>query len=257
MSRWIAMHCGEEIDTLQERHPNAFLLLCQIARRARWKDCAITGLAMGEAFIGDWKTAGLPSKKAYQVAKSRLEKCGLVNFRGGNRGTRATLMNSTIFSLSQDDKGPPEAPPRGTEGEAKGNRGGTIHTDTQKTPITPIEDGPDFQSIVGAYPRRENIQEALRFVSESVTNGADPTTILIGTRAIAAVIQQLPSGHLNAFVPGAAKFFKNERWRDDPQTWLRSGTAKNGAALPPLDLGGRKVGSVKRFVDGKAVTTSK
>jgi hypothetical protein len=164
MSRWIAMHCGEEIDTLQEKHPNAFLLLCQIARRARWKDCAITGLAMGEAFIGDWKTAGLPSKKAYQVAKSRLEKCGLVDFKGGNKGTRATLTDTRIFSLSQDDRGNPEAPPRGNEGEAKGKRGGTIHTENKDTPITLSEPAslPEAPSSGRRFPDHSALQAKIR-----------------------------------------------------------------------------------------------
>lgn len=88
--------------------------------------------------------------------------------------------------------------------------------------------------------------EALGHVARSVKNGADPVAILTGTRAIAAVIKQLPSGHLNAFAVSAATFFKNERWRDDPQTWLRSGAAKNGAAPTELRLGGREVGSMTR-----------
>jgi hypothetical protein len=127
------------------------------------------------------------------------------------------------------------------------------HNPTHTTP--PDKTEPDFQSIVGAYPRREGVAEALRYVSDSVANGADPAAILTGTRAIAAVIQQLPSGHHNAYVVSAKTFFKNERWRDDPQTWLRQGTAKNGAALAPLNLGGRKVGSVTRIVNGEPVTT--
>lgn len=133
MSRWIALHCGEDVDALQENYPNAFLLLCQIARRARWKDCLITGMREGEAFIGDWKTAGLPSRKAYEVAKERLTKCGLVSFKGGNKGTVATLLNTTIFSISNDVKGEQEEQPRGNQGASKGNPGGTNHTDTQKT----------------------------------------------------------------------------------------------------------------------------
>jgi hypothetical protein len=108
------------------------------------------------------------------------------------------------------------------------------------------EKPPDFADIVGAYPKREAVAEALGHVARSVKNGADPSAILTGTRAIAAVIGQLPSGHLNAFVVSAATFFKNERWRDDPQTWLRSGAAKNGAAAGSLKLGGREAGSMTR-----------
>ena len=138
------------------------------------------------------------------------------------------------------------------------------NTSTKCTPLPPegeefSPDGVrvDFQTIVGAYPRREGVAEALGHVSASVRRGADPAAILTGTRAIAAVIGQLPSGHLNAFVVSASKFFQNERWRDDPQTWLRHGAAKNGAAAGTLNLGGRKVGSVTRIVNGEPVTTDK
>jgi hypothetical protein len=108
------------------------------------------------------------------------------------------------------------------------------------------EKHPDYADIVGAYPKREAVAEALGHVARSVRNGADPAAILTGTRAIAAVIGQLPSGHLNAFVVSAGTFFKNERWRDDPQTWLRSGAAKNGAAAGSLKLGGREAGSMTK-----------
>ena len=108
------------------------------------------------------------------------------------------------------------------------------------------EKQPDFADIVGAYPRREGVAEAIGHVARSVRAGADPAAILTGTRAIAGVIGQLPSGHLNAFVVSASKFFQNERWRDDPQTWLRSGAAKNGAAAGSLKLGGREAGSMTR-----------
>ena len=68
--------------------------------RARWKDCAITKLKAGEAFIGDWKEAGLPSEMAYRCAKKILHDCRLATFRGTNKGTRAILSDDSIFSLT-------------------------------------------------------------------------------------------------------------------------------------------------------------
>jgi hypothetical protein len=65
-----------------------------------------------------------------------------------------------------------------------------------------------------------------------------------GTRAIAAVIAKLPSGHLNAYVPSAARFFANRRWEDDPRTWMRAAMKGdrhgNGGMPAPPSLGGRK-----------------
>ena len=105
---------------------------------------------------------------------------------------------------------------------------------------------PDLPGIVDAYPRRQDVAQALDHLRASIRKGADPAVVLAGTRAIAAVISQLPSGALNAYVPSAATFFKNERWKDDPGTWLRNAGSKNGAAFKPLDLGGRRVGEVIR-----------
>jgi hypothetical protein len=101
MTSWIAYHRSEESEELQARHPNAFLLLCQIARRARWKPCPITKLEPGQALVGDWKKAGLPSQQAYRCAKATLEKAQLATFQGTTRGTVATLCSSSVFSLSE------------------------------------------------------------------------------------------------------------------------------------------------------------
>ena len=137
MSRWIALKCGEETDELQARHPNAFLLLCQIARRAKWKDCSITKLKAGQSFIGDWIEAGLPSEKAYRHAKQILAECGLATFRGANKGTVATLENSMIFSITTEQGGEQGGGQGADKGRTRGGQGATNHTDTQihRTPI--------------------------------------------------------------------------------------------------------------------------
>lgn len=136
MSRWIAINCCEETEALVKRHPNAFLLLTQIAMRAKYKPCPITKLAVGQAFIGDWKEAGLRSEKAYRHAKCVLADCNLVAFRGATKGTVATLLNSIVYSISNDDKGGQA----GTLGADQGR----LTTKTQghsNTPLPPEGDG--------------------------------------------------------------------------------------------------------------------
>ena len=123
MIGFIAMHRSEEAIALLENYPNAMLLLMQIAIRARWAcdDCPITGLRPGQAMIGDWRKAGLRSPKQYQVAKSRLEKCGFVVFKGGSKGTIATLIDKRIFSITNENGGSVG----GSQGEARGKLGGS------------------------------------------------------------------------------------------------------------------------------------
>lgn len=255
-SRWIALHCSEDADTLQSRHPNAFLLLSQIARRARFTECKITGLKVGEAEIGDWKRAGLKSENVYRTAKSVLQKAGLVAFRTTNKGTIATLCNSAIYSVTapiNHELDPSQPTRRTTTGSRASHDQITTNSLTHLETITTetLKDSSieskrannesqiDLPSVVSIYPRRQNMNEAVRHLQASISRGEDLDAIIAGTRAIAAVIGTLPSGHLNGFVPSAATFYRDERWKDDPQTWIRR-TSRNGATQPSLDLGGRR-----------------
>lgn len=249
---WVALHNSEERRELQKRHPNAFLLLCQIASRARWKDepCSITGLRYGQALIGDWRDSGLSSEKAYRHAKRTLARVGQAEFRGvrtgANRGTVATLSSSAIFSIAEGARGDRVGGKNDSGGalggHSRGGRTATNHTEHRGTQ----HNAQLAETIVGAYPRREDVTEALKEVARQLEAGADAEAMLAGTRSIAAVIRSLPSGPLNCYVPGAFKFFQRQRWRDDPETFRRQAAAKaNGGAKTYTDeeareaLGGR------------------
>lgn len=132
MSRFVKLVCGPESETLLSKYPNAFLLFCQIAMRAKWKDCPISGLKQGESWLGDWKAAGLKSKKTYEVAISRLATAGLVEFKRGNRGTVATITTSMVFDIAGDAKGKPEGTPTESQGVADGTPRETNKTERQK-----------------------------------------------------------------------------------------------------------------------------
>ncbi|MFK5284302.1 hypothetical protein ACI3PL_32450, partial [Lacticaseibacillus paracasei] len=70
--------------------------------------------------------------------------------------------------------------------------------------------------------------EALAIVAKSLADGDDFEAMLAGTRAAAAVIRTLPSGHLNRYVPSAESFFQHKRWKDDPETLRRQGSQSTG-----------------------------
>jgi hypothetical protein len=80
---------------------------------------------------------------------------------------------------------------------------------------------------------------ACAMVQNHLRRGFSVDAIVSGTRAIAAVISQMPGGHLNKFVPSAENFFRDRRWEDDPQTWLRSAGGSTGAPHKKLELNGR------------------
>jgi hypothetical protein len=142
------MHCGEESDTLQTKHPNAFLLLCQIARRARYTDCPITGLKIGQAFIGDWKLAGIESEMAYRIAKKRLLDSRIASFKGTNRGTIATLESTRIFSITEDANNGQNNRPATDKERTNNGQGTTNHKEYKeyKGHLPPNPHGEDSQN---------------------------------------------------------------------------------------------------------------
>lgn len=98
-----------EADFLQEYSPNAFLLLCLIARRARRFSGSSDGLNIGEAHIGDYKKAGIETRKKYRVALSTLVQRGHVKIAETCRTRKAKKLGGV-------DKGwPKRATERATE----------------------------------------------------------------------------------------------------------------------------------------------
>ncbi|MBI2498373.1 MAG: hypothetical protein HYV75_10835 [Opitutae bacterium] len=77
----------------------AFMLLTQIALRARWSRApGLDGLVFGESLVGDYGMIGL-SEKAYRCAKGRLAKWGLASFAGSSKGTVARLLDNRVYAL--------------------------------------------------------------------------------------------------------------------------------------------------------------
>ena len=82
---------------------NAFLLLYQIAYRARRTDSFNRhDLAIGEAFVGDYKEIGL-TEGEYRYAKKYLEDHHFATFRATNKGTIAKLINFDVFNPNLED----------------------------------------------------------------------------------------------------------------------------------------------------------
>lgn len=102
------------------------------------------------------------------------------------------------------------------------------------------------QQVVNAYPRRESVEDALTIVAKHLEAGESFSVMISGTRAIAAVIRELPSGHLNRYVPSARKFFAGKRWNDDPQTFRRQAEKGKGSELTKEELAEQLGGRVSQ-----------
>ncbi len=88
---------------LLEADPQAFLLLTQIAMRARRMDgeYSMIPLKANQAFLGDHEKAGL-SQQQYRNTKKRLVRYGLATFEPTNKGTVATLTSTEVYDINAE-----------------------------------------------------------------------------------------------------------------------------------------------------------
>lgn len=146
--RFIKFIPSEEADYLQEHHTNAFLLLCQIAKRGRRISGKPDGLEIGEAHIGDYKKAGIETRDKYRTALNILiqrahikkvetcrnrKKAPTVSPTGSTTiGTKVILLKSDIWDINPEvdnqqnphinpHRTPTEPPPNPHEQERKKN----------------------------------------------------------------------------------------------------------------------------------------
>jgi len=131
--RFIKLSRSERTEWLLENHPNAFLLLTQIALRARRTSNSPDGYEIGECHIGDYEAAGICSEKAYRTAKDVLSRERAIkicetcrNRKKGATGratfgTKVKLLNSEFYDINEEDKGDRKGDRGATEGRPKGD----------------------------------------------------------------------------------------------------------------------------------------
>lgn len=162
-----------------------------------------------------------------------LAERGMVKLAPNNRTTVITIANYGTYNrpLAAELTAPltPELTPLLTPEQAApltpeltqkvegGSRKGCVsaHASPDSSPIAAAGD------IVAAYPVQTDRFEAERVVLGWLEEGEDAAAMLKGTQAIAQVIAQIPSAHLNRFVPSPVRFFREKKWADRPQDWVR------------------------------------
>jgi hypothetical protein len=235
---FVGFHRGEQTDYLQRHHPQAFLLLCLIARRARYTEdrCPITGLGFGEAFIGDWKEAGLISRSSYRCAQRTLKARTLCVFKGttsgANRGTTATLLPQGIFSISDNgttNKKAIEQPSnshQATNEQPQITREPLNHETMEPLipPKSPKDDLSKIELIYQEYPKKVGKKPALKAITKALKN-IDYETLLERTKAYA----KARKGRDQQFTSSPAKWYNDERYNDEPTP-----SSSNQPAKPTL-----------------------
>lgn len=105
---------SDKADFLALNHPNAFILLYFIARRARRVPGQSDGLGIGECHLGDWKSFGL-SRQNYRTALKVLVSQLTIKILETNRtrkkstnglttkSTKVILLNSDIWDINPEE----------------------------------------------------------------------------------------------------------------------------------------------------------
>lgn len=101
--KWIQQkRNSKELNELLKYEHNCFILLTQIAQRAkRTNKFSAEGLEINQALIGDYKTIGLTEQK-YRTAKNKLKKWQFITVQTTNKGTIATLLNTSIYDINAE-----------------------------------------------------------------------------------------------------------------------------------------------------------
>lgn len=138
---------------LLENKPNAYLLLSQIALRARWSEEAssIYRLGINQSLIGDHEKIGLTNSE-YKTAKKILSTAGYADFHPTpGKGTIATLLTPTVFDINTDHEMTHESLPK-TSMENDSPRPINNHDKTSAQP-------PKHQPLTGQQPLTKKEEE--------------------------------------------------------------------------------------------------
>ena len=102
MTRFLKFNIeSDEGEFLAIHHPNAFILLFFIAKRARRVSGLADGLVIGECHLGDYKSYGLTESK-YRTAKKVLCKRSLIKITETCRNRKKlTTGLTTVGTLVQ------------------------------------------------------------------------------------------------------------------------------------------------------------
>lgn len=100
MAGFIKYMRSEESEFLL-KYPNANHLFMVMAFRARRTDHPMNGLKAGQCFLGDYSSIGL-TERQYRTAKKQLTDWSLATFKGTNKGTVGTIVNTRVYDINEE-----------------------------------------------------------------------------------------------------------------------------------------------------------
>ncbi len=188
------------------KYPPAFMLLCQIALRAkRTDDYNLHGLSIGQAMIGDYRSLGLTHRQ-YRTAIDKLKTGQFIATQTTNKGTIATIINTKVLDINEEVKGQAKR-------QSKDKQSTTIKNEINK------EINIMFDQFYFNYPRK-----ACKKKAESIFSGLDEATKLKCIDGAKAYAHQCKT--LNT----------EKRFVKLPTTWLNQGCWDDEPLTPQLTI---------------------
>ena len=191
------------------KDPNSFMLLTQIAYRARRTDeFNVIDLEPGEALIGDYRNIGLSERK-YRTAKNKLEKWKFATFKPTSKGTIAKLINSRVFDINivtnDDQKDRQETNERrASDGQTTTNN----NDNNEKNNISHLS----FVEFWRLYPRKVDEGSAQKEYGNALSAGVEHSTIMAGLNRYIEYIEN--SEKEERFIKYPAKWLNKKCWND-------------------------------------------
>ena len=155
MTGFIKYMRSEEAEFLL-KYPNANHLFMVMAFRARRTDHPMNGLKAGQCFLGDYSSIGM-TRQQYRTAQDQLIKWDLATFKGTNRGTIGTILNSKVYDINTNTNNQ-----QITNQQPTSNQQATTNKECKKG-------NNESKSLVQAEPKRSKFKftdEDLRFANE-------------------------------------------------------------------------------------------
>ena len=149
------------------KDPNALAVLTLVAFRARREPCPVTGLQVGQAYLGYSDFSESMGRQQYRLALKRLQKYGFATVQGTNRGTIAGLMDRRLYDIN-DSLGTD----LGTIQEPSRNHPGTTNKKERKKELKKQTIPPQLDQVVAYFlSKSQSTAMANEFFDHYESNG--------------------------------------------------------------------------------------